>query len=38
MTSVETLSAGAPLTAGEGELPPGARRLTDWRDVEHGRT
>ena len=38
MTSVEALSAGAPLTAGEGELPPGARRLTDWRDVEHGRT
>ena len=38
MTSVEALSAGAPLIAGEGELPPGARRLTDWRDVEHGRT
>lgn len=38
MTSVGTLSAGAPLTAGDGELPPGARPLTDWRDVEHGRT
>lgn len=38
MTSVGTLSAGVPLTAGEGELPPGARRLTDWRDVERGRT
>ncbi|WP_315279488.1 pentapeptide repeat-containing protein [Rothia aeria] len=38
MTSVEALSAGVPLIAGEGELPPGARRLTDWRDVEHGRT
>ena len=38
MTSVEALSAGVPLTAGDRELPPGARRLTDWRDVEHGRT